>query len=120
MSFGPWYRLHIGENPNLALFLQSTIHYASYFGSTEGIQNLITIDEEIRAKGINASLGIGISYAMADRVVFDVGCDFLRGRFWGTQTDNNLGLSHDIVLDRGKFLFSFGFSVLFGKVREDE
>ena len=120
LSIGPWYRLHMGNSPDLAFYLQSTVHYASYFGRSEGVQNMFTIDEEISANGINASLGLGASYAIADRIIFEVGVDYHRGRFWGTLTDNILAVDQDIILNRGKFVFSFGFAVLFGKLKEDE
>ena len=57
---------------------------------------------------------------MVDRISFEVGCDYHQGRFWGTLTDNVLSTENDIVLNRGKFVFSFGFAVLFGKVKEND
>ncbi|MCK5464170.1 MAG: hypothetical protein KAI95_14180 [Bacteroidales bacterium] len=120
LAVGPWYRYYIGKDPNLALYFQSTLQYSSYHGHSAGVQNLVSINEEIAAGGINGSLGLGICYAMADIITFEVGCDFHQGRFWGTLTDNALGTEQDLVLNRSKFAFTFGFTVLFGKLKEDD
>ena len=120
LSVGPWYRLYLCKDPNLAFYLQSTLHYASYYGLSTGIQNLITINDEVAASGINGSLGLGVCYAIADIITFEVGCDYHYGRFWGTLRDNTLATEQNIVVNRSKFLFSFGFAVLFGKLKEDD
>jgi len=120
LSVGPWYRLYRGKDPNLSFYLQSMLQYSSYYGNSTGKQSLITIDDEVVASGINGSLGLGICYVMVDRISFEVGCDYHQGRFWGTLTDNVLETEQDIILNRGKFVFSFGFVVLFGKVKEND
>lgn len=120
LNVGPWYRLYLGKHPNLSFYLQSRFQYSSYFGNSSGVHSLFTIDEEVRASGINGSIGLGISYVMVDRISFEVGCDYHQGRFWGTLSDKVLSTDKDIVLDRSKFVFSFGFVVLFGKIKENE
>ncbi len=120
LGVGPWYRIYLGKDPNLALYLQSTLQYASYHANSSGTQGLITIDDDVKATGINGSLGLGICYAIADIITFEVGCDIHQGRFWGTLSDNVLDTEQDILLKRSKFIFTFGFAVLFGKLQEND
>jgi hypothetical protein len=120
LGIGPWYRFYMGKDPNLALYLQSTLQYASYHANSSGIHQMITVDDDISATGINGSLGLGVCYAIADIITFEVGCDIHQGRFWGTLNDNVFDTEQDIVLNRSKFIFTFGFAVLFGKLQEND
>jgi hypothetical protein len=120
MALGPWYRLYLGKVPNIAFYLQPSLLYASYFGESDGGQALQTIDEDLDLHGVRGGLGIGISYVMGDRVSFDVGCEYNQARYWGRYTDHTLNLEQDIVLNRGEFVFSFGFNVLFERLRRDD
>jgi len=120
LGVGPWYRLYLGKQPNIAFFLQSSLRYSSYVGSTSGVQGFTTINQESEAKGITGSIGLGVCYVIADRISFEVGCDYNKARFWGTLRDNVLVTKHDITFDRSEYLFSFGFTILFGKLKGDE
>ena len=119
LSVGPWYRLYLGKHPNIALYLQSSIHYSSYFGNTSGVQGIFTINEEMEAKGITGSIGLGVCYVIADRISFEVGFDYNKARFWGTLSDNVMATKNDIIFDRSEYLFSFGITILFGKMKGD-
>lgn len=119
LSIGPWYRLHIGNDPNIAFYIQSSLLYSNYYGSSTGVKSLLTVDESLDVAGINGALGIGLSYVMGDRVSFDVGFEYSQARYWGTVSDNSLGTFEDVVIDRSGFVFSFGFSVLFERLKKD-
>lgn len=120
LGIGPWYRLYLGKEPNIAFYLQTDILYSNYYGESVGVQGFVTIDEYLDVAGIRASLGIGLSYVMGDRVSFDVGFEYSQARYWGVISDNSLDQQHDIVLDRGGFVFSFGFNVLFKRLKQDD
>jgi hypothetical protein len=120
LGIGPWYRLYLGKEPNIAFYLQTDILYSNYYGESVGVQGIVTIDEYLDVAGIRASLGIGLSYVMGDRVSFDVGFEYNQARYWGVISDNSLDQQHDIVLDRGGFVFSFGFNVLFKRLKQDD
>ncbi len=120
LGIGPWYRIYLGKEPNIAFYLQTDILYSNYYGESVGVQGFVTIDEYLDVAGIRASLGIGLSYVMGDRVSFDVGFEYSQARYWGVISDNSLDQQHDIVLDRGGFVFSFGFNVLFKRLKQDD
>ena len=120
LSIGPWYRLYLGKEPNIAFYIQTDLLYSNYYGSSTGVQSLLTIDENLNVAGIHGALGIGLSYVMGDRVSFDVGFEYNQARYWGVVTDNTLATSEDIVLDRSGFIFSFGFHVLFERLKKDD
>ena len=116
LGIGPWYRLYLGKEPNIAFFLQSDILYSNYYGESEGVQSFITIDENLDVAGIRAALAIGLSYVLNDRVSFDVGFEYNQARYWGIINNHTTEERNDIVLDRGGFVFSFGFNVLFERL----
>ena len=120
LGIGPWYRLYLGKEPNIAFYLQTDLLYSNYYGESIGVQGLVTIDENLDVSGIRASLGIGLSYVMSDRVSFDVGFEYNQARYWGVISDNSLSQKHEIVLDRGGFVFSFGFNVLFKRLKQHD
>jgi hypothetical protein len=120
LGIGPWYRLYLGKEPNIAFYLQTNLLYSNYYGSSEGVQSFLTIDENLNVQGIWAALGIGLSYVMNDRVSFDVGFEYNQSRYWGVINNNITEESNDIVLDRGGFVFSFGFNVLFERLKKDD
>jgi hypothetical protein len=120
LALGPWYRLYLGNIPNIAFFLQPSLLYASYFGTSQGQAAFQTVDEDLDLKGVRGGLGIGISYVLGDRMSFDVGCEYNQARLWGYYLDRNLGVEQDVVLNRGEFVFSFGFNVLFERLRTDD
>jgi hypothetical protein len=120
LGIGPWYRLYLGKEPNIAFFLQTDILYSNYYGESEGVQSFITIDENLDVAGIRAALGIGLSYVIGDRVSFDVGFEYNQARYWGEIINNSTEERNDIVLDRGGFVFSFGFNVLFERLKKDD
>jgi hypothetical protein len=57
---------------------------------------------------------------MARRVAFDVSCKYSFSHYWGTMSDFELDLEDDIILDLRGLNFTFGFNVLFGKIKQDE
>ena len=120
LGVGPWYRLYLGKEPNIAFFLQTNLLYSNYCGESIGVQSLISIDENINVAGIRGGLGLGLSYVMGDRVAFDVAFDYNLSRYWGVLRDNVLEVQQDIVLDRGGFVFSFGFNILFNQLKQDD
>ena len=120
LGIGPWYRLYLGKDPNIAFYLQTDLLYANYYGESKGVQGLITIDESLDVAGFRASLGIGLSYVMGDRVSFDVGFEYNQARYWGVIHNNSISQTQDIVLDRGGFVFSFGFNVLFKRLKKHD
>jgi len=120
LGVGPWYRLYLGKEPNIAFFLQTDMVYSNYYGESVGVSSLVYIDEHLDVAGIRGSLGVGLSYVMGDRVAFDVAFDYNLSRYWGILKDNNLNVQQDIVLDRGGFVFSFGFYVLFNRLKQDD
>ena len=120
LGIGPWYRLYLGKDPNIAFYLQTDILYSNYYGESQGVQGFITIDEYLDVAGIRASLGIGLSYVMGDRVSFDVGFEYNQARYWGVISDNSIDHQQDIIIDRGGFVFSFGFNVLFERLKRDD
>jgi len=120
LGIGPWYRLYLGKDPNIAFYLQTDILYSNYYGESQGVQGFITIDEYLDVAGIRASLGIGLSYVMGDRVSFDVGFEYNQARYWGVISDNSIDHQQDIIIDRGGFIFSFGFNVLFERLKKDD
>ncbi len=120
LGIGPWYRLYLGKEPNIAFYLQTNLLYSNYYGASEGVQSFFTIDENLDVQGIWGALGIGLSYVMNDRVSFDVGFEYNQARYWGAINNNITEESDDIVLDRGGFVFSFGFNVLFERLRKDD
>ena len=120
LSIGPWYRLYVGKEPNIAFYIQTDLLYSNYYGSSTGVQGLFTIDENLDVAGIHGALGIGLSYVIGDRVSFDVGFEYNQARYWGVVKDNTLGTSEDIVIDRSGFIFSFGFQVLFERLKKHD
>ena len=120
LGIGPWYRLYLGKEPNIAFYLQTDILYSNYYGESNGVQSFITIDENLDVAGMRAALGIGLSYVMGDRVSFDVGFEYNQARYWGEITNHSTEERHDIVLDRGGFVFSFGFNVIFERLKRDD
>jgi hypothetical protein len=119
-NIGPMYRLYFGKDPNIALFLHTSIKWSSYEGLSRGSISFITVDQEIRAQGVLGSLGLGVSYIMARRVAFDVSCKYTLSRYWGTMSDFELNVEDDIILDFRGLNFTFGFNVLFGKIKQDD
>lgn len=119
-NIGPVYRLYMGKNPEISLFLHSSIKWSSYDGLSLGSISGTDIHHEIRAQGIYGSLGLGISYIMAQRVAFDVSCNYTLSRYWGSMNDYEANEKENIVFDFRGLNFAFGFSVLFGKIRKDE
>lgn len=120
LSIGPWYRLYLGKEPNIAFYIQTALLYSNYFGSSDGVQSLLTISEDLDVSGIHGAVGIGLSYVMGDLVSFDVGFEYNQARYWGVVRDNTLDTSEDIVIDRSGFIFSFGFQVLFERLKRDD
>ncbi len=120
LGIGPWYRLYLGKEPNIAFYLQTDILYSNYYGESQGVQSLFTIDESLNVSGIRASLGVGLSYVIGDRVSFDVGFEYNQARYWGVFRNNTIAQKDDIVLDRGGFVFSFGFNVLFERLKRND
>lgn len=120
LNIGPWYRLYLGKDANIAFYIQTDLLYSNYYGSSTGAQSLLTIDENLDLAGIYGAMGIGLSYVMGDRVSFDVGFEYNQARYWGIIRDNTLGTSEDIVIDRSGFVFSFGFQVLFERLKKDD
>jgi len=121
LGVGPWYRLYLGKVPNIAFYLQTNILYSNYYGESQGVQSFLTIDESLDVSGILGSLGIGLSYVMGDIISFDVGFEYNQARYWGVISDNSIDQKQDIIIDRGGFVFSFGFNVLFKRLkRHDE
>jgi hypothetical protein len=120
LGIGPWYRFYLGKEPNIAFYLQTDLLYSNYYGEAIGVQGFVTIDEYLDVAGIRASLGIGLSYVMGDRVSFDVGFEYNQARYWGVISNNTIDQKDDIVLDRGGFVFSFGFNVLFERLKKDD
>lgn len=120
LGLGPWYRIYLGTLPAMAFYLQPSLLYVSYFGEATGRQILQNVDEDLDLQGVSGGLGIGISYVVGDRISFDVGCEYNQARYWGTFTDQNLNSKQDVALNRGEFLFSFSFNVLFERLRKDD
>ena len=120
LSVGPWYRIYLGKEPNIAFFLQTDLLYSNYHGESIGVQSFVSIDENLDVAGIRGAMGVGLSYVMGDRVAFDVGFEYNQARYWGGITDNILNIQQDIVLDRGGFVFSFGFHILFKRLKQDD
>lgn len=120
LSVGPWYRYYIGKDPNIALFLQTSILYSSYFGTSEGNPALLSVDETLEVMGINGSIGLGMSYTIADRICFEVSCSYGQARYWGTYTDFVLYQEIDVSLNRGEMLFDFGIGILFNRIKNDD
>jgi hypothetical protein len=119
LGIGPWYRLYLGKDPHIAFYIQTDILYSDYYGESIGTRALFTVDENLELDGVRASLGIGLSYVVGDRVSFDVGFEYNQARYWGVIRDNVFDSKQDVVLDRGGFVFSFGFNVLFKRLKQD-
>jgi hypothetical protein len=94
--------------------------YVNYFGESDGSQAFQIVNENLDLQGVGAGLGIGISYVLGDRVSFDVGCEYNHARYWGMYTDHALNVTQDVALNRGEFVFNFGFNVLFERLRRDD
>ena len=120
MALGPWYRIYLGKVPNIGFYLQPGILYANYFGESDGRQGSQIINEDLDLAGVGAGLGIGISYVLGDRVSFDVGCEYNQALYWGVYSNHTLGSEQDVKLNRGEFVFTFGFNVLFERLRRDD
>ncbi len=120
MAVGPWYRLYLGKIPNIAFFMETTLLYSSYYGRSQGTVGYTSVDEILDMQGVWGSLGIGVSYVLADRISFDVWCEYNKSRFWGVSTDDILRMERDMILDRAEFVFHFGFYVLFEKLKRDD
>lgn len=120
LNVGPWYRIYLGKEANVAFYIQADLLYSNYYGSSTGVQSIFIIDEELDMAGIHGALGIGLSYVMGDRVSFDVGFEYNRSRYWGEAQDNTLGTSEDLIIERSGFIFSFGFQVIFERLKKDE
>lgn len=119
-NLGPMYRLYFGKNPGISLFLITSVKWSAYDDLSKGTISGVNIHHEISAQGIHGSLGLGISYIMASRVAFDVSCKYTLSRYWGALSDFVANEENDIILDFRGFNFSFGFRVLFGKIKQDD
>lgn len=120
LGLGPWYRLYIGKDPNIALYLQTTLMYANYFSRSSVVAASYSLNEELELQGIRGSLGLGICYVMTDRIAFEVGCDYNQARYWGSLTDFIGEEKRDITLNRGELVFTFGFTIFFRKMKADD
>jgi hypothetical protein len=118
-SIGPFYRLYLGKK-DIALILQASASYANYVSNSIGIISSNVLNQGIEAGGINGAIGIGVTYVMARRVTFEVTNEYSMARYWGVLNDHVLDSDSDIVLNFSGLRFSFGFTVLFGKLKENE
>ena len=117
---GPWYRLYLGNMTNMGLYFQTALLYTNYVEHSDGFQGFLQIEEELRGNGISGVLGIGYAYVIADRVAFEVGFDYLYSYFDGELIDLRNGYKQEITFKRQNYQFSFGFILLFGKLKQNE
>lgn len=118
LNIGPWYRIYLGKHPEISFYLQTAVLYSSYNGLSSGLRSFVAIDESLRAIGVSVDLGLGVVYVISDVVSFEVGVDFTEGNYWGEISDNLTNDVNDITVDLSEFSFSFGFAVLFGKIKD--
>jgi len=119
-SLGPFYRLYIGKKTDIALILQASALWANYVSNSVGIISSNVLNQSVEAGGINGALGLGVTYVMAKRVTFEVTSEYSMARYWGRLSDHELDSESDITLSQSGLRFSFGFTVLFGKLKENE
>ena len=120
LSAGPWYRLYLASKSDIGLYLQTSILYTYYVEHSEGFQGFIQIEEELRGHGISGTLGIGFAYVVADIVAFEVGFDYMISGLKGELIDLRNNNSQDLTFQRYNYQFSFGFNLMFGKLKKDE
>lgn len=120
LALGPLYRLYLGKTTNIGLYLQTSVVYTYYVQQSEGFQGLMLIDQELSGHGIGGTLGIGFAYVIADIVAFEVGFDYLLTSFNGEFINKITGIRKDLTFQRNGYQFSFGFNLMFGKLKKDE
>lgn len=118
LSIGPWYRLYIGNMTNMGLYTQTSVLYTNYVEHSDGVQGYIQMEQELRGNGISGTLGIGYAYVIADKVTFEVGFDYMFSRFVGELIDLRNDNSQEVTFNRQNYQFSFGFNLLFGKMKK--
>lgn len=117
MAVGPFYRYYLGIEPAFAFYLQAGVSYASYHGTATSDRAFMLIDEYLDLQGIRGSMGFGLSYVMNDRACFEVGCIYGHSRLWGTYENLITREVHPTVLNHGSMAFTFGFSILFERLK---
>lgn len=119
LSLGPFYRLYISNSPNIGLFFQTSVLYTYYVEHSEGLSGFLFIEEELRGHGISGTAGIGFAYVINDIVAFEVGFDYMFSGFKGEIVDLRNGSKNDITFRLHNYQFSFGFNLLFGRLKKE-
>lgn len=118
-TLGPQYRLYTGNKPDMGLFARTIIFWAYYVENSVGSQGIYLVDETLKGNGAGADIGFGYSFVIADKVAFEIGFDYMLAHFKGEFHDNHLGTKENVTFNRHDYRFSFGFSILFNRLKDE-
>jgi hypothetical protein len=116
---GPQYRLFFGNKTDMGLYFRAILLGAYYVENSFGSQGNLLINETIEGFGLGGDIGFGYAYIIADKISFEIGFDYLLASFKGEFHDNFLGTKEDVSFIRHDYRFSFGFNLLFDRLRNE-
>ena len=119
VTLGPQYKLYFGKKPDMGLHVRAVLLWAYYIENSTGLQGVYFVDESIKGQGIGGDLGFGYTYVIADKVAFEIGFSSMLAYFKGDFTDNYLGTSEALTFNKYDYRFTFGFNILFNRLKDD-
>lgn len=119
LLLGPQYRIYLLNSPDMGLFFRSHLFWAYYIENSVGSQGIYLVDESIKGHGFGGAIGFGYSYVIADKIAFEIGFEYLLAYFRGNFYDNLLGTKQAVNFNRKDYRFSFGFNLLFDRLKNE-
>ena len=112
---GPKTEYFLSDNSIGSVFFRLSPGYTLYRDKTGKIENNIYVEKESKGGGFGLLTTFGFAYAVADRVIFDLGLNF--NVFWLDikQKDSITSQVENINFELNNVSFSFGFKILIDK-----
>lgn len=112
---GPKTDYFLSNNSVGSVFFRLSPGYTLYRDKTGSLQENIYVEKESKGGGFGLLTTFGFAYAVADRVIFDLGLNF--NVFWLDikQKDSITSEVENINFELNNVSFSFGFKILIDK-----
>jgi len=112
LQVGPLVRFYTSKNPRGSMFLQGSVVYSKFEERTKISDPNFNFHTVIKGGGVGVDFGIGYSYVLSEKVLFDLAMNYDINFIDATVEDRVLFTSVKERITRGAILFSFGFNIL--------